>query len=382
MGRRVNITKDVFVSRSVDKHGDKYDYSRADYIDLRTHVEIVCPIHGSFYQSPVLHLRGSGCHRCSVARQQSCTEVFIEKSRQLFGDRFDYSKVCYVTAKTKVTLVCNKHGTEFNITPNNHFNYEDGGCRECGADTLNRKLALNPTEFIRRAEEIHGCYDYSLINYKNSKSKVDVICKIHGAFSVSPSNHLKGRGCPKCGRIKRARSKVATARREFEDKAILVHGDKYDYSLVEYKWADLPVKIICPEHGEFLQTPNTHLNGCGCKRCASYGYDPEFPSIFYLFNFMVDGKSFTGYGITRNYKDRMQHHKRQLCINGISIADSFLFNSDNGHIPMLLEKEIKATFKLSPLSESVVGFKTESTDTPFEEVLLFCKNFISTRGFK
>lgn len=56
---------------------------------------------------------------------------------------------------------------------------------------------------------------------------------------------------------------------QFISEAIKVHGDKYDYSKVEYKGCNTDVLIICPIHGEFSQTPTHHLLGCGCKRCMA-----------------------------------------------------------------------------------------------------------------
>ena len=124
-------------------------------------------------------------------------------------------------------------------------------------------------EFIKKAIEMHGDkYDYSLIEYKNNKTKVKIICKIHKQFEQTPYTHLKGIGCRKCSYEKNAVKRRCTPS-DFIKKAKEVHGDKYDYSLVEYKNTDTKVIIICPQHGNFEQRPSNHVNlKNGCKKCA------------------------------------------------------------------------------------------------------------------
>ena len=127
---------------------------------------------------------------------------------------------------------------------------------------------LKTTEqFIIDAKNIHGDkFDYSLVEYIKSSIKVKIICPIHGEFEQSPNAHLSGRGCPKCfGDNQRILKQSNTE--EFPTKANKIHGDKYDYSLVEYKNARTKVKIVCPEHGVFEQKPNSHLSGNGCPLC-------------------------------------------------------------------------------------------------------------------
>ena len=123
-------------------------------------------------------------------------------------------------------------------------------------------------EFIVDARKVHGDkYDYSMVFYDNSKVKVAIVCPIHGTFYMSPNNHLKGQGCPKCGDIS-----MANARRNsvesFIERAKQRHGDKYDYSQVEYVDNRTKVTIVCPEHGPFSQTPSDHIQGAGCPKCA------------------------------------------------------------------------------------------------------------------
>ena len=119
-------------------------------------------------------------------------------------------------------------------------------------------------EFIREVQLIHhNRYDYSKVKYINNKTKVCIICPDHGEFWQIPSDHLNGKGCPQCA------GNVRYDKDTFIDKAKIIHNDRYDYSKVEYVNAHTKVCIICPEHGEFWQTPNNHLNGNGCPLCKN-----------------------------------------------------------------------------------------------------------------
>lgn len=128
---------------------------------------------------------------------------------------------------------------------------------------------LNNTEFIDKAILIHnGKYDYSLIEYKTNKTKIKIICPIHGVFEQTPNCHLSGQGCQQCGNESFKEKKKLT-KEGFIERAILRHGNKYDYSLLNYKSYEEKVKIICPIHGAFEQTPHSHLNGSSCQRCGN-----------------------------------------------------------------------------------------------------------------
>ena len=197
-------------------------------------------------------------------------ERFLIKAKEIHGDKYDYSKVEYVDAHTKVCIICPIHG-EFWASPNTHLNGH--GCPVCGK---NKRLTTD--EFIKRAKEIHGDkYDYSKVEYVRMHDKVCIICPIHGEFLVSPANHLKERGCPKCKsrkhlvthyKSKNERIYKKHTTESFINKAKLKHGNKYDYSKVEYINNKTKVCIICPEHGEFWMRPDCHLNGQGCKKCG------------------------------------------------------------------------------------------------------------------
>ena len=129
---------------------------------------------------------------------------------------------------------------------------------------------MNKEQFILKAREIHGDkYDYSKVEYKNNSTPVCIICPEHGEFWQTPKSHITLKyGCKQCGR-KICAKKTSSTKKSFIEKARKIHGDKYDYSKVEYVNAYTKICIICPEHGEFLQTPHDHLKGASCPKCGN-----------------------------------------------------------------------------------------------------------------
>ena len=180
------------------------------------------------------------------------TEEFINKAQLVHKNKYDYSLVEYVNSATKIKIVCEKHGV-FSQIAQNHLIGK--GCPKCGGHYMDNEY------FIDEATIKHnGKYDYSLVKYIKSNECVIIKCPTHGIFVQRPSNHLTGCGCPKC-----AGKNITTE--EFITNAKLIHGDKYDYSLVKYVNSKLNVKIICEKHGVFEQRPNNHLTGSNCLKC-------------------------------------------------------------------------------------------------------------------
>lgn len=129
---------------------------------------------------------------------------------------------------------------------------------------------MNNKDFVNKLKEIFKDENYSFIKTKFFKYHLNVIitCPIHGDFLVEPANALYHHsGCPYCVGKKISKKKTLTTE-EFIRRAKRKHGNWYDYSLVDYKDSQTKVKIICPAHGVFEQTPNNHLKGCGCPECA------------------------------------------------------------------------------------------------------------------
>lgn len=194
-----------------------------------------------------------------MGKSTTTKEWFIEQAKLIHGDKFDYSKVDYKGITKPVTIICPEHG-EFKQEPRYHIKGQ--GCKKCYGHH-------KPTteEFVEKAKKLYPEYDYSMVSYNDTYTKVTIVCPIHGEFRIAPNNLMQGQGCRKCG-TKRAQSKNRMTMEKFILKAREVHGWKYDYSKVNYINTETKVCIICPEHGEFWQSPHHHLNGSGCPECG------------------------------------------------------------------------------------------------------------------
>lgn len=185
-----------FIEKAKKIHGDKYDYSKTEYINTMTKVCIICPIHGEFWQTPNHHLSGNNCPKCSHQSYLHTTKSFIAAAKKVHGDKYDYSKVKYVNSHAKVCIICPIHG-EFWQLPTNHLSGK--GCKSCKNEKLSTDNSSNSEEFIKKAKKIHGDkYDYSKVKYINNRIKVCIICPKHGEFWQSPQQHLRGNGCRTC----------------------------------------------------------------------------------------------------------------------------------------------------------------------------------------
>ena len=193
------------------------------------------------------------------------TEEFIQKAREVHGDKYDYSKVKYVNSKTQVCIICKEHG-EFPQQASNHLH--GIGCPLCGIEKRRAKRTHSIDAFLNTARAVHGNkYDYSKVNYVNKRTPVCITCPKHGEFMQSPQKHIAGHGCEKCFRESQAK-RYLMGRDKFIEKATVVHNGFYDYSAVEYVNSHTYVQIICPIHGAFPQIPSSHLRGHGCPFCA------------------------------------------------------------------------------------------------------------------
>ena len=258
-------TQEMFISQTKEKHGEEtYDYSEVDYKNHTTKVKIKCKIHGLFEQKAGNHLRGDGCIKCAGIYTPS-TEEWIEKAKEKHGiDKFDYSKVVYTNAGTKVIIGCITCGRDFKQTPTSHM-YSEIGCDWC-----RKKHVYTTEEYIEEAKKFHDDrFDYSKVEYKSATEPIIIICKDHGEFLQTPSDHKnQGSGCKKCSNV------YSPSTEEWTKWAKDVWGDHYDYSKVEYKYASEKVIIICKKHGEFECSPSNHIhstNPTGCPSCVRKG---------------------------------------------------------------------------------------------------------------
>jgi len=190
---------------------------------------------------------------------------FIEKAKNVHGDKFDYSLVVFRNYRTKVKIICKVHG-EFICNPKDHCNNRTG-CAQCGAELKHKNQFFTTESFVKKAKLLFPNYDYSKVDYKNYNEKVEIICDKGHKFERSPTKFFSRKGCPECNMGNNGRKSATND--HFVTKAIAKHGDKYDYSLVNYVNIETEVNIICKEHQlTYSQKPKSHYRCTGCIECA------------------------------------------------------------------------------------------------------------------
>ena len=273
------MNTEEFINKANKVHNGKYDYSKVEYVNAKTKICIICPEHGEFWQTPNNHLSGKGCALCANENKlhlyNKSNDKFISEAQMIHYGKYDYSKVKYINAKTKVCIICPEH-------------LQGQGCPKCSPT-----LKLNKDVFIENSNKKHnGKYDYSKVKYINNRTKVCIICPEHGEFWQTPSNHMYGYGCAKCANSLNAENHTSNTD-IFIEKAKLMHLNKYDYSKVKYINNRTKVCIICPEHGEFWQTPDAHLSNKGCPKCGRVMSNPEDEIVNVLDKFCSQQRNHT-----------------------------------------------------------------------------------------
>jgi hypothetical protein len=204
-------------------------------------------------------------------------EEFVTKANLKHNNKFDYSKVILKTGRDKVEIICPIHGSFWVAAdPHINQSTGCPNCWDEKRAILNRERNIKGKHtrdhFIEESKKVHGdLYNYSLVHYNDSHEKVKIICPIHGIFEIAPHNHIhNGNGCKKCVDLAHTSNTD-----EFIQKAKAIHGDKYDYSNTKYTKAIEEIEIICEKHGPFITTPNRHLCGNGCTICRTSNAEME-----------------------------------------------------------------------------------------------------------
>lgn len=185
------------------------------------------------------------------------TEEFVRRAKAIHGDKYDYSKVVYQKKDSKVCIICPKHG-EFWQTPHNHSRGQK--CPKCALENK----TMTTEKFIAKAQAIHGnMYDYSKVNYVDTKTKVCIICPIHGEFWQRPDIHLRGSICPKCSNNKKAKDLEY-----YIELSKAKHGDVFDFSNAIYRGNHKKTEIKCKKCGyTFYSTLPALIKNQGCRMC-------------------------------------------------------------------------------------------------------------------
>lgn len=234
------------------------------YQGAKNKIQCKCKICENKWDATASNLYRYGCPKCRDIKNSQKFRNSVDKVLYLFnqahGNKYDYSEMEYINCDTKIKIICPIHGV-FYQTPYNH--QKGHGCPKCALEKQAKKRTKTTEQFIEQANKIHkNKYNYSKTVYTKAQEKVIITCPIHGDFEQTAYEHLQGYNCPKC-----SKHYIPTTQ-EWIEKAKQIHGDKYDYSKVEYINSNTPVCIICPKHGPFWQRPNDHVSKkCGCPRC-------------------------------------------------------------------------------------------------------------------
>jgi hypothetical protein len=196
------LSQEQFISQANIKHGNRYDYSKVSYIDSNTKVIIICSEHGEFTQLAGNHVQGSGCGICGSTitglQLRLTQDEFIEKAHKVHQNKYDYSKVNYVTGNIIIDIICPEHGI-FKQKAESHL--QGCGCTPCGYRDASNATRYTQDEILEKFRRIHGDrYDYCDVKYQTTHDVVTIKCKEHGSFQQSPHGHLPGQGCPRCAR--------------------------------------------------------------------------------------------------------------------------------------------------------------------------------------
>ena len=267
MGAKLNNV-DV-IKRIREVHGDSYDLSEVNYKNRRTKIKVICNLHGSWLTYTEQLFRGQGCPLCASKKISEKVRIpfdeFVRRSNIIHRSKYNYFEHSYTIILNKTQIECPEHGI-FSQRPSDHL-YQKSGCSKCSNITNASKRKLGINSFIQKSRKLHGDkYDYSKVVYKSNHEKITISCPIHGDFKQEPQNHMNGSGCLKCSLVEQSLTQTKTTE-EFIADSKLVHGNKYDYSLVSYINSKLNVEIICKKHGIFLQSARTHQDGGGCPNC-------------------------------------------------------------------------------------------------------------------
>lgn len=202
-------------------------------------------------------------------KKEERQKAFEARIKEIYGDKYDFSKSVYEGFYTPLEIFCYKHGTQYR-TPAQI--YKGAICLQCSKE---RRIAsnLSTTEgYINKAIKKHnGKYTYEHCQYIGAKFDVIITCPIHGDFKQNANSHLNGKGCPKCS--KQRFTFMSNDEREqcFRE----IHGNNYDYDWNTYTKNHLLMNMFCKKHGLFQQTPSKHLVGEGCPKCKRSRLEEE-----------------------------------------------------------------------------------------------------------
>jgi Zn finger protein HypA/HybF involved in hydrogenase expression len=294
---------------------------------------------------------------------------FVKRSKEKFGDKFDYAKVEYVTKEVPILLICKEHQHEFFIVPKNHYRSNEGGCGYCNGQ---RGPRVSKEHFIAKAREYHGDkYGYDKVVFKGTIHAVTIVCPLHGDFEQIAADHYRS-GCPTCKHLNHRLTQD-----EFVNRVTEIHGGRYIYDKTVYNGYERKIIITCPAHGDFEQSAHDHISGRGCPKCKAklYGWEG-----MHLYMFQEKSKGLVKVGITKKTLDwRVKELNWQSGYN-FEVLCSYYYGDggDAKCIEMDLLKWMSEHFE--PIKERFYGysevFRTTNTTLILNKLREFtCKHF-------
>lgn len=268
-------------------------------------------------------------------------EQFITKAKLIHGNKYDYSKVSYINASTKIKIICPNCG-EFEQTPKGHL--KGFGCKACAMKYVQSNNRKTQEQIVQEFTKVHSNkYDYSKVSYVDDKTKVIIICPKHGKFEQSPTSHKQGNGCPYCGKLIASEKRIIPFEK-FVQNAIAIHKNKFTYFKNEYQTYKKNTLIQCNDCMlTFSTSPQHHAGpeGTGCPNCAISGFNRNKPAYLYYLKITTDtNQVLYKIGIT----NRTVNERFNLTdLSKIEIVKQKLY--DNGQDALDWETKLKRMYK-------------------------------------
>lgn len=283
-----------------------------------------------------------------MAKLRKDTPKFIEDAIAVHGDRYDYNEAIYAGSRTPLTIVCKVHGA-FKQEPNTHLS--GCGCPLCGSASSISLRRYSKQDFITKCESVNpNAFSYDNCDFVHSSKKVTLSCKVHGSFTKSPKSLLQGSGCPKCGAEAIRQSKTITAN-EYIKRCKAKHAHmSFDFSEVDYKGMDKPVKVVCKEHGAFESIAHNFLHWGSCPSCAT-GFKSNKKGYLYLIAYFTkDEDIILKCGISNYTPNRIKLSlkKNENLIDAVILED---FKFKRGQDARDLERKIKQELAIAPVTD-------------------------------
>lgn len=339
-----------FINKAKEIHKNKFDYSLVNYVTNKIKVSIICPVHGVFEQTPYNHYV-YGCKSCAYQSREVSFETFSEKANKVHENKYNYIEESFKGVSKPLKIICSVHG-EFEQQGSRHLLGK--GCLKCA----NEGKKITTESFTNKAKEIHNSYyDYSLTNITDYKTKIKIICPVHGEFEQTIPQHLQGHGCIECGKQKNKEKKYTTNDFITESKKLF---DNYTYEKTEYVNYDKPLIVTCPAHGDFTKRYYEHIIvKQGCPKC-SLEVKPSWTReeyisrtkdrncIFYILECSSDDEHFYKFGITSLSVDKRYRSKTYMPYNfkilkEINGSSEFIWDLENA-----IKRKISSTERYKP----------------------------------